>query len=410
MLLAELVDGDELAELTAGFAELHGTGVLIADCEGDLVRAAGLPAALAAGEVEALRQRDEPGWVAGASVGLGYWVEPLHHEAVRIGVVAVGPCGATGEPEQELLRASRLAAQIARLLGTVVHATHARHVAAQLHVSTMEQVVAEIEDKNQRLSAVAERLQGLDRLKNNFLATVSHELRTPLTSVIGYSEMLLEGLAGPLNDEQRDYVGTILSKADQLLELITGILDVSLLESGSLRISRQPLALPELVEGAVRSVESRARKHGVTLALDGTPVPQVLGDGRKLQQVLRQLLGNAIKFTPAGGMVTVSWRVGPLWPDDELGGRAATGTELGVRLSVRDTGIGISPEKQAHIFEPFFQVDSSSTREYGGTGLGLTLVKSYVEAHGGHVWVESTLGVGSTFTVSLPTATGAPGG
>jgi signal transduction histidine kinase len=148
----------------------------------------------------------------------------------------------------------------------------------------------------------------------------------------------------------------------------------------------------------------------VTLALDGTPVPQVLGDGRKLQQVLRQLLGNAIKFTPAGGMVTVSWRVGPLWPDDELGGRAATGTELGVRLSVRDTGIGISPEKQAHIFEPFFQVDSSSTREYGGTGLGLTLVKSYVEAHGGHVWVESTLGVGSTFTVSLPTATGAPGG
>jgi signal transduction histidine kinase len=118
------------------------------------------------------------------------------------------------------------------------------------------------------------------------------------------------------------------------------------------------------------------------------------------------LVANAIKFTPEGGSIAIDLEVGPMAPGDQEGRFGAPdpdrGSGHGLRLVVRDSGIGISPEKQAHIFEPFFQVDSSSTREYGGTGLGLTLAKSYVEAHGGHIWVDSKLGAGSTFTITLP--------
>jgi signal transduction histidine kinase len=286
-----------------------------------------------------------------------------------------------------------------------------RHLTAVAHLAAMDQAFTELTSKNQHLERAVSRLEEVDRLKSNFLATMSHELRTPLTSVIGYAEMLHEGLAGTLNDEQRDYVQTILGKADQLLQIITSILDVSLLESGQRRIEPTAVALPELAESVVASFASQARKRRLRLVVrtpdKEAPLPRALGDSRKIRQVIWNLLSNAVKFTPEGGEVSVAIGVGPLAAEsgdpDNAGRRASRADDrLGVRVVVTDSGIGIPPEKQAHIFEPFFQVDSSSTREYGGTGLGLTLAKSYVEAHGGQIRVDSAVGKGSTFTVSFP--------
>jgi signal transduction histidine kinase len=261
--------------------------------------------------------------------------------------------------------------------------------------ATLERLRAELADRDARLVQAAEKVKDVDRVKSNFLATVSHELRTPLTSVIGYSEMLLEGMAGAINAEQRDYVETILAKADQLLQMITGLLEVARMDAGTLNVDRRPVPIQDIIRRAATSLASEADRRAVALTLPTSPVPRVLGDSRKLRQVVTHLLANAIKFTPSGGDVVVETSVGPLSPSDRNG-------HLGVRVSVRDTGIGIPLTVQSHIFEPFYQVDQSSTREYGGTGLGLSLAKSYVEAHGGMIWVNSHPGQGATFTVSLP--------
>jgi two-component system sensor histidine kinase BarA len=268
---------------------------------------------------------------------------------------------------------------------------------ARAHRDKLLQAQDEITEKSARLHGAVERLNELDRAKSNFLATISHELRTPLTSVIGYSEMLLEGMAGPISGEQRDYLETILAKADNLLQIITGILEVARMESGILRVERAPVAITDLIHAVAATLSSEAARRSIAMRLPGAGVPRVIGDTRKLRQVVTHLLTNALKFTPQGGGVTVETAIGPLSPT-----REPTAAGIGVLVSVRDTGIGIPPGALAHIFEPFFQVDQSSTRAYGGSGLGLSLARSYVEAHGGSIWVDSRPGEGSTFTVSLP--------
>jgi signal transduction histidine kinase len=305
-------------------------------------------------------------------------------------------------PPGSSIRLEAIAHHMAQCLGVVFHAGYARHMATMLHLSTLSATYEELADKNRRLASAVERMQDVDRLKSNFLATISHELRTPLTSVIGYAEMLLEGLAGPLNREQRDYVQIIMEKGDQLLQLITGILDVSRVETGSLRIMRESVDVGELIRNGLKAMGPLARRK--KLELRGAEIGElrVQGDRDKLRQVVLALIGNAVKFTPEGGRVEVAVDVGPLYREEDLPTHPTERGSVGVRMRVADNGIGIAPEKQDRIFEPFFQVDSSSTREYGGTGLGLTLVKSYVEAHGGKVWVDSQLGHGSSFTVTLP--------
>jgi signal transduction histidine kinase len=372
--LSRLLSPKDLEEVARSFAELHGVPVGIRDTEGTLSIAVNI----------------------GTEPGTGVRLRrPILHDGETLGELQIGPYlpGAISDAASE-----QLATAILRLLSTLIHANYTRYMTAAVHVAAIDDAYAELTAKNERLAEALERFQEVDRLKSNFLATVSHELRTPLTSVIGYSEMLLEGLAGPINGEQRDYVQTILAKADQLLQLITGILDVSQIESGVVRIVQEPVEVAELVGAVVGAFEQEAGKQGVTLARVAPPdLPRVLGDAKKIRQILGQLVANAIKFTRRGGAVALELAVGPMAAMPRPGdGR------LGLRIAVTDSGIGISPEKQAHIFEPFFQVDSSSTREYGGTGLGLTLVKSYAEAHGGKVWVESELGRGSRFTVSLP--------
>lgn len=454
--LAELVDAAALDEVLKSYADFHGVALAIADLGGKVILRAGPPHDLCeavrdrpAGlvrcearlaEVRALKPIVDAGAPAVTDCwnGLRYLVQPLVHEGSLLGTLLFGPylpddrpavvtgvvqsiLGPAGLTEAEAAmsrrrpfgdaQARRITEQIARVLHVVLHTAYARHLAAQLHLAAMEDAYAELSDKNKRLAEAVERMQDVDRLKSNFLATVSHELRTPLTSVIGYSEMLLEGLAGGLNDEQREYVHIIMEKGDQLLQLISGILDVSRIEAGTLRVAREPVDLRDLIETAVTAVTPLLRRK--RLAIASPPLaPRVLGDRDKIRQVVMNLLGNAIKFTPEGGKIDIAVEVGALAREDDTGkfrtGAMAAGSttpegqSLGVRLRVRDNGIGIAKEKQARIFEPFFQVDSSSTREYGGTGLGLTLVKSFVEAHGGRVWVDSELGRGSAFTVTLP--------
>jgi len=286
-------------------------------------------------------------------------------------------------------------------LDLLAHHANARALAAATHEEAMRLTFAELTEHNLRLQRAVVRLEELDRLKSNFLATMSHELRTPLTSVIGYAEMMAEGLAGPVSGEQREYLTTILGKADQLLSLITAVLDVSSLESGQLALERAALSLADLVASEVATFAPQAGRRGIAIQLDAQGDSIVVGDRRKIRQVVSSLLSNAVKFTPDRGRVGVAVHPGPLSPGDESAISA-------IQLVVSDSGIGISRDQVSKIFEPFFQVDSSSTRAFGGTGLGLTLAKAYVEAHGGRIWVDTSPGQGSTFTATFPTRHEAP--
>jgi signal transduction histidine kinase len=286
-------------------------------------------------------------------------------------------------------------ALIMETLGLIVHHAHARELAAATHEEAMQLTFSELTEQNARLQRAVVRLEELDRLKSNFLATMSHELRTPLTSVIGYTEMMAEGLAGSVSPEQKEYLNTILGKAEQLLGLITSVLDVSSLESGQLALERAALSLADVVASEVATFQPQAGRRGIAIQVQAHGETIVVGDRRKIRQVVSSLLSNAVKFTPDAGRVGIEIRPGPLGPDPGAGSSA-------VQLVVTDSGIGISRDQVAKIFEPFFQVDSSSTRAFGGTGLGLTLAKAYVEAHGGRIWVDTTPGQGSTFVATFP--------
>jgi signal transduction histidine kinase len=216
---------------------------------------------------------------------------------------------------------------------------------------------------------------------------MSHELRTPLTSVIGYSEMMLEGLGGPLTAEQREYLGIIMEKGENLLQLITSILDISKIEAGRVRLVLSEVDAGQVMRDAVATVLPLARKKGLKVACEPPRIPRVHADRDKLRQCLVNLCSNAVKFTPAGGQITVS-------------AEAIQGSRIAIHVA--DTGIGITEEHLERVFDVFYQVDGSSTREYGGAGLGLAIVKSFVEAHGGEVRVGSRPNEGSVFTLVLP--------
>ncbi len=327
---------------------------------------------------------DRTGRLLAGSEAAGPPCHDFQHDGERIGKLAI--TGVRSADALELLTEA---------LGLLVHHAHARELAALTHDEAMRVTFAELTEHNQRLSRAVARLEELDRLKSNFLATMSHELRTPLTSVIGYAEMMAEGLAGPISNEQKEYLTTILGKADQLLGLITAVLDVATLESGQLAMERSALSLADVVASEVATFAPQAGRRGIVIHLDATGDTTVYGDRRKIRQVVSSLLSNAVKFTPDRGKIGIAVRPGPIAPHAE--------SETAVQLVVSDSGIGISRDQVAKIFEPFFQVDSSSTRAFGGTGLGLTLAKAYVEAHGGRIWVDTTPGQGSTFVATFPT-------
>ncbi len=251
----------------------------------------------------------------------------------------------------------------------------------------MEQRIVE---RTAQLAEAKEWAEEADRLKSAFLATMSHELRTPLNSIIGFSGILEQGLAGPLNPEQSKQMGMVRGSARHLLDLINDILDISKIEAGELVVAHEPFDLRSCIESAVATVRPLAEKKGLALSAEIAPsVDSIMGDRRRVEQILLNILGNAIKFTERGEVALV-----------------AGADTAEARVSVRDTGIGIQPENLRKVFEPFRQVDSGLTRNYEGTGLGLAICQRLANAFGGEVSAVSELGVGSTFTLTLPNKAG----
>ena len=225
------------------------------------------------------------------------------------------------------------------------------------------------------------------QLKDEFLANMSHELRTPLTAIIGLAEVLQDQVYGPLTPKQDKSVKTIEQSGQHLLAIINDLLDLSHIESGNLDLNLAPISIGSLVESGLALVKRQAQDKQIHLQPQvSTNLAEIVGDELRLRQVLLNLLSNAIKFTPQGGEVTVSAQM--------LGDA--------VELSVTDTGIGIAADELPKLFQPFSQIDSSRSRHYGGTGLGLALVQRITALHGGTVQVNSHLGQGSRFTVVLP--------
>jgi signal transduction histidine kinase/CheY-like chemotaxis protein len=246
------------------------------------------------------------------------------------------------------------------------------------------ELVAQLEDKNRQLEVAS-------RHKSEFLAQMSHELRTPLNAVIGFSEVLLERLFGELNEKQEEYLRDILGSGRHLLSLINDVLDVSRVEAGRMELELRDVDVRRVVEDALVLVREQAAERGQTVAVDVDPdVPQARGDARRIKQVVANLLGNAVKFTPEGGRIVV-------------GARRVDDT---VQVFVSDNGIGVAAGDQERIFEAFSQARAGPQPKTEGTGLGLTLSRQIVELHGGRLWLESRAGEGSTFTFSLPTRPG----
>ncbi len=254
-----------------------------------------------------------------------------------------------------------------------------------------------VRDRENRLSnqaadliAARDQAETAQRARGQFLANMSHELRTPLNAVLGFSDIFRQELLGPIgNEKYREFAQDIHASGQHLLDIINNILDLTKIDSGKLVLADEEVAVAALLEFCAKLVAETALSAKVTLEI-ASPAEDVTlhGDRIRLRQILLNLLSNAIKFTPAGGCVTVS---------------GASAGDVFV-LSVRDTGIGMTSDETHQAMQPFYQVDNSNSRRYQGTGLGLPLTKSLVELHGGHIAIDSTLGQGTTVTVTLPIA------
>ena len=231
-------------------------------------------------------------------------------------------------------------------------------------------------------------LRRLERVRQDFVANVSHEFKTPLTAIQGFAETLLAGALDDPNNNRR-FLEIIRDHAARLARLTDDLLKLARIEAGKLEIEFSPVGLTELIEGCAETTLLKASRKQITLEIEIPPgLPAVRGDASLLRDVLQNLLDNAIQYTPAGGRIRVN---------------ATAGVREAV-ITVADTGIGIPLAEQERIFERFYRADAARSREAGGTGLGLSIAKHIVEAHGGHLWVESTVGSGSRFSLSIPLA------
>lgn len=259
------------------------------------------------------------------------------------------------------------------------------HEAKELNI-TLERRVA---DRTSELSLANAELSRVMQSKDDFLSAMSHELRTPLNAILGLSESLCEGVYGGLTDKQSKSINTIAESGHHLLSLINDLLDIAKIGAGKMDLDWTNSNLEDLCKSSIRFISGLASKKKISVSLFTDPIASIIhADQRRLKQILVNLLSNAVKFTEAGGHISLQTRSNP--------------ERNAIEISVTDNGIGISNSDMERLFRPFTQLDSKLSRQYAGTGLGLSLVLRLAELHGGSVEVKSELGKGSCFTVSLP--------
>ncbi|MBE9531311.1 MAG: MCP four helix bundle domain-containing protein, partial [Proteobacteria bacterium] len=264
--------------------------------------------------------------------------------------------------------------------------------------SQLERTNLEMEDQKKEIEKNNVELVHANEMKSQFLANVSHEFRTPLNSIIGFSELLKEKSFGDLNDKQLEYLDYIRSSGDNLLTLINNILDISRIEVGNMELEPDEFSFTEILGETLSILRPLAHKREITINTKTSPAsPIIRADRAKFKQILLNLISNAVKFNVDNGTVDIDWEI-----REEPSGMVM---EHVLILSVTDSGIGIDEKDISRIFKEFEQVDSSISREYDGSGLGLALTEKLVKLHKGEIWVESTPGKGSTFSVKLPQGT-----
>jgi signal transduction histidine kinase len=312
---------------------------------------------------------------------------PLVHEGRFVGKISIAnkPGGLS---ENDVRLVTVFAAQTAVVIQNAHLYRRLQESAAELEAKVHART-AELEATYRALEVSHARLRELDQLKSDFLGNVSHELRTPLAAVKGYVDNLLDGVAGPLADKPRHYLGRVRDNADRLGRMVSDLLDLTRIEAGRIELVPQALPVADLVGDAVEGLRHVAADRRVPVAVDLSPCPAVWADPDKAHQVLTNLLANAIKFSPPGGRVAVTAR-----PDAD--GR--------VRLAVEDDGPGIPPAERERVFDKFYQVGRLEGERPPGTGLGLTIARYLVELHEGRIWVEDAPGGGAAFVVLLPVA------
>ncbi len=307
----------------------------------------------------------------------------LDEEIVRLSIPA-----AVATEARSVVRATNDSAivRMARAYDARMQSDKLRALAAgealQDSETQLKAAVVDISDKNTQLMEAS-------RQQSSFIANMSHELRTPLTGILGFTELLLADAGSPLSNEQREAVLEIEASGRVLLTLLNDILDESKIEAGQMSLEVGRVDLKDLVDSVVLAMRELADRKSLYLVATVPEVAEVLGDPFRLKQVMTNLLGNAIKFTSTGGVKIACAAVGESW-----------------RISVTDTGIGMSEQTRARLFQKFKQADSSMTRRFGGTGLGLAIAQSLVALHGGEIHHDSTLGRGSSFWFVLPAYNG----
>ncbi len=278
--------------------------------------------------------------------------------------------------------------QLGDVLNQTATAIQQREIDLQTRAEQIKAQAESLEKKNQELVTANKKAEEATRLKSEFVATMSHELRTPLNAIIGYSQLLLQGIAGELSEKQHDFHDRILLNGRSLLALINDLLDISKIEAGRFDLVKAPFSARDWLDEIVNQTQSLAVSKGLDFqaSLDDQLPEFVIGDSDRLKQVVLNLLSNAIKFTDEGHVhLNVNRKSQNTWT-----------------LSVSDTGPGIPPHAQEYIFDEFRQVDGSSHRKHGGTGLGLAIVRHLTLMMGGNIRLQSELGAGSTFTILLP--------